>query len=177
MNHDSCTDDEAIVFTLPFVPVYANPCVSDGSDRAPANSDVDDAYVNEARVVDVFENVLSAVKLFAVYVFGIVVEAAMYELMLLFSVVVSIVSAPPTLDSPAPSRLLNDEPFITRFVVDAVVNDPYVVDENANVCRAVHELALPRFREIVEFVPPSRAPSVPVTDRDELVASDDVAVE
>lgn len=55
------------------------------------------------------------------------------------------------------------------------MNDPYVVDEYANDCSAVHELALPRFREIVEFVPPSRAPSVPVTDRDPLVASDDVA--
>lgn len=118
-----------------------------------------------------FENVLSAVNILDVYVFGIVVEAAMYELMLLFSVVVSIVSAPPTLDSPAPSRLLNDEPFITKFVVDAVVNDPYVVDENANDCRAVHELALARFRERVEFEPPSRAPSVPVTDSEPLVAS------
>jgi hypothetical protein len=36
-------------------------------------------------------------------------------------------------------------------------------------------LALPRFREIVEFEPPSNAPSVPDTDRDALVASDDVA--
>lgn len=62
-----------------------------------------------------------------------------------------------------------------RFVVLAVVNDPYVVDEYANVCSAVHELALPRLREIVELLPPSNAPSVPVTDRDELVASDDVA--
>lgn len=122
-----------------------------------------------------FENVLSAVKLFAVYVFGIVVEAAMYELMLLFSVVVSIVSAPPTLDSPAPSSELNDEPPSRRFVVDAVVNDPYVVDENANDCRADHEFALARFREIVEFDPPSSAPSVPVTDSEELVASDVVA--
>ncbi len=55
------------------------------------------------------------------------------------------------------------------------MNDPYVVDEYANVCSAVHELALPRFREIVEFVPPSSAPSVPVTDSDEFVASDVVA--
>ena len=55
------------------------------------------------------------------------------------------------------------------------MNDPYVVDEYANVCGAVHELALARFREIVEFVPPSSAPSVPVTDSDEFVARDDVA--
>jgi hypothetical protein len=56
------------------------------------------------------------------------------------------------------------------------VNDPYVVLENANVCSAVHELALPRFREIVEAVPPSRDPNVPVTDRDVFVDRDDVAV-
>ncbi len=36
-------------------------------------------------------------------------------------------------------------------------------------------LALARFRDIVEFEPPSSAPSVPDTDRDELVASDVVA--
>ena len=56
------------------------------------------------------------------------------------------------------------------------MNDPYVVLENANVCSAVHELALPRFREIVEAVPPSRDPNVPVTDRDVFVDRDDVAV-
>lgn len=62
-----------------------------------------------------------------------------------------------------------------RFVVLAVVNDPYVVEENANVCSAVHELALPRFRDRVEFEPPSNAPSVPDTDIDALVDSDVVA--
>ncbi len=55
------------------------------------------------------------------------------------------------------------------------MNDPYVVDENANVCSAVHELALPRLRERVEAEPPSRAPSVPVTVSDPLVDSDVVA--
>lgn len=34
---------------------------------------------------------------------------------------------------------------------------------------------LARFREIVELLPPSRAPRVPDTDRDALVARDDVA--
>ena len=34
---------------------------------------------------------------------------------------------------------------------------------------------LAKFREIVEFVPPSRAPSVPDTERDEFVDRDDVA--
>jgi hypothetical protein len=56
------------------------------------------------------------------------------------------------------------------------VNDPYVVLENANVCSAVHEFELPRFRDRVELDPPSRDPRVPVTEIDELVASDDVAV-
>lgn len=55
------------------------------------------------------------------------------------------------------------------------MNDPYVVEENANVCSAVHELALPRLSEIVELLPPSRAPSVPETDSDPLVAREDVA--
>ena len=34
---------------------------------------------------------------------------------------------------------------------------------------------LAKFREMVEFDPPSKAPSVPDTDRDEFVDSDDVA--
>lgn len=54
------------------------------------------------------ENVLSAENTLDVYVLGIVVEALMYELIELFRAVESIVSAPPTLDSPEPSRLLND---------------------------------------------------------------------
>jgi len=69
----------------------------------------------------------------------------------LFNDVESTVSAPPTLDSPEPSKLLNDEPFTTRFVVDAVVNEPYVVDENANVCSAaqVFAVVVPKARLIV----------------------------
>ncbi len=63
LNHDSCTDDEAIVFTLPFVPVYANPCDRDERLSAPEN-------------VFVFVNVLD------VYVLGIVVEELMYVLTL-----------------------------------------------------------------------------------------------
>ena len=41
------------------------------------------------------------------------------------------------------------------------MNDPYVVDENANVCSAVHELALPRLRDRVELIPPTRYPAFP----------------
>ena len=55
------------------------------------------------------------------------------------------------------------------------MNDPYVVEENANVCSADHELALPRLSEIVELLPPSRAPSVPETVSEALVAREDVA--
>jgi hypothetical protein len=60
-------------------------------------------------------------------------------------------------------------------VVDAYVNEASVVVVLANVCSAVHELALPRFRDSVELLPPSRAPRVPVTVSDEFVASDVVA--
>ena len=67
-----------------------------------------------------------------VYVFGIVVDAAMYALIALFCVVASTVRAPPTLDSPVPSSDVNVEPFSMKLVVDAVVNDPYVVDDRAN---------------------------------------------
>ena len=55
LNHDSCTDDEAIVFTLPFVPVYVNPCASDGKKKLP--DCVDDAVeknpLSRPSVVDV----------------------------------------------------------------------------------------------------------------------------
>ena len=43
------------------------------------------------------------------------------------------VSAPAEFVSPVPSRLLKDEPFTIRFVVEAVVNDPYVVEARANL--------------------------------------------
>jgi hypothetical protein len=57
------------------------------------------------------------------------------------------------------------------------VNDPYVVDENANVCSAVHELALPRFREIVPDAPPTTLPNVPEYDRDAPIVGVDVATD
>ena len=41
LNQDNLIDDEAIVLTNPFVPVYAKPCVSDGKYREDPN--VDDA--------------------------------------------------------------------------------------------------------------------------------------
>ena len=50
------------------------PVESDGRFSVPAKRLVEDAYVNDPSVVEEFENVLSAVKVFAVYVFGIVVE-------------------------------------------------------------------------------------------------------
>ena len=131
------------------------PVESDGRFSVPAKRLVEDAYVNDPSVVEEFENVLSAVKVFAVYVFGIVVEEWMKALVVLLRNVVSRVSAPAEFVSPVPSRLLKDEPLINRFVVDAVPNDPYVVDENANVWLAVHELAFAMLRERVVFDPPS----------------------
>jgi hypothetical protein len=44
LNHDRFTDEEAIVCTNPFVPVYVNPCVRDGRYREDPN--VDDAVEN-----------------------------------------------------------------------------------------------------------------------------------
>ncbi len=43
---------------------------------------------------------------------------------------------------------------VFRFVVLAVANDPYVVEEFVNVWRAVHVLAFPRLSETVLAVPP-----------------------
>ena len=96
------------LYTCPAPFTASAPVVSDGRFNVPANRLVDDAYPNEARVVDVFENVLSAVNVFDVYVLGIVVEAAIYELIELLRLVVSRVSAPPLFVRPLPSRLLND---------------------------------------------------------------------
>ena len=45
----------------------------------------------------------------------------------------SIVRAPPTLDSPVPRSDVNVEPFSMKLVVDAVVNDAYVVDDRENL--------------------------------------------
>ena len=112
----------------------------------------------------------------AVYVFGIVVDEWMKELVELFRKVESSVRAPPVFVSPEPSSDVNVEPPNVRFVVDAVSNDPYVVDENANVCSAVHELALPRLSEIVELEPPSWNPRVPDTDSVDPTASVEVDV-
>ncbi len=35
LNHESCTEDEAIVDTFPVDPVYAKPCESEGSLKSP----------------------------------------------------------------------------------------------------------------------------------------------
>ncbi len=122
--------------------------------RVPKFPTVPDAYANDASVVDVLLNVLSAVNVFVVYVFGIVVLELTKEFIELFKDVESTVNAPPTFERPVPSKLLNDEPFITRFVVLAVLNDPYVVEENANVCSAaqVFAVVVPKARLIVSNV-------------------------
>jgi hypothetical protein len=164
-------------YVIPFAFVLSRPAVVVDSVMLPANRSVVDAYANEASVVDVLENVLSAVNVLAVYVFGIVVDAAMNELVVLFRNVESRVSAPPVFVRPEPSRELNVEPLITRFVVEAVVNDPYVVDENANVCSAVQLLALPRFRDRVPEAPPTTLPNVPEYDSDAPITGVDVATD
>ena len=99
------------------------PAVVVDSVRFPANRFVVDAYPNEASVVDVLENVLSAVNTLDVYVFGIVVDAAMNELMFVFRNDVSSVSAPPVLTRPEPSSELKFEPLMIKLVVLAVLND------------------------------------------------------
>ena len=48
LNHDSFTDDEAIVDTSPLLPVNAKPCVSDGRNSDDPN--VDDAVENSPLV-------------------------------------------------------------------------------------------------------------------------------
>ena len=53
-------------------------------------------------------------------------------------------SALPEFESPEPKRLLNDEPLITRLVVDAVVNDPEVVDAYENRLTPVQVLVSER---------------------------------
>ena len=94
LNHDSFTDDEAIVDTSPLLPVNAKPCVSDGIYSVPMLAVVAEAYVNDPRVVDELLNVCRAVNVFVVYVLGIVVEAAMYAFVVLFANVVSRVTLP-----------------------------------------------------------------------------------
>ena len=74
-------------------------------------------------------NVFVFVNIFAVYVFGMVVEEWMKEFIPEFRKVESNVSEPPEFVSPEPSSDVNELPPIIKFVVDAVVNDPYVVDE------------------------------------------------
>jgi hypothetical protein len=76
-----------------------------------------------------------------------------------------------------PLRPENRASVPTLATVDEeVTNVPYVVEENANDCSAVHELALPRFREIVELVPPSWNPRVPDDVSDDPTARVDVDV-
>ncbi len=94
-------------YVIPFAFVLSRPAVVVDSVKLPANRFVVDAYANEASVVDVLENVLSAVNVLAVYVFGIVDDAAMNELVVLFRKVVSSVRALPVFVRPEPSSELN----------------------------------------------------------------------
>ena len=69
------------------------------------------------------ENDCRAVKTFAVYVFGIVVDEWMKELVVELRKVVSRVRALDVLRSPEPRSVLNDEPPRMRLVVLAVANE------------------------------------------------------
>ena len=62
-------------YVIPFAFVLSRPAVVVDRVKLPANRFVVLAYANEARDVEELENVLSAVNVLAVYVFGIVVEA------------------------------------------------------------------------------------------------------
>ena len=52
----------------------------------------------------------------------------------------SIVNTPPVFVSPVPSSDVNVEPPSIRLVVDAVVNDAYVVDDSENLFTPVQLL-------------------------------------
>ena len=69
------------------------------------------------------ENDCRAVKTLAVYVFGIVVDEWMKELVVELRNVVSSVRALLVFSNPEPSSELNDEPPSMRLVVLAVANE------------------------------------------------------
>ena len=112
---------------------------------------VEDAYVEEKREEDALVKVWRALNVFAVYVFGIVVDACIKELAVEFKNVVSSVSALLVFNNPEPRRLLNDEPFTTRFVVEAYVAENSVDDEFVNVCNPVHEFVFERLSDATPF--------------------------
>ncbi len=79
------------------------------------------------------------------------------------------VSAPPVFVSPEPRRELNDEPFTMRLVVEAVVNDPYVVDAYPNRLTPVKVFESAR-RVVEEIVSdPPRDTNEPLRVIEELV--------
>ena len=121
--------DVANEYVEPLAPTPRKPVDSEGSVSVPIEARVDDEYPNDPSVVDELENVCRAVNVLDVYVLGIVVDELMYELIALFCTVESIVNTPPVFVRPVPSRDVNVDPPSIRLVVDAVVNDAYVVDE------------------------------------------------
>jgi hypothetical protein len=48
------------------------------------------------------------------------------------------------MERPVPVRSLKDSPLTMRFVVEAVVNEPYVVEEKLNLLTAEKKLVSPR---------------------------------
>ena len=64
------------------------------------------------------------------------------------------VSVPAELESPEPKSLLNDDPLTMRLVVEAVMNDEYMVDEEYGEEMRLAAVTLPKLSMVVEAVPP-----------------------
>ena len=91
-----------------------------------------EAYVNDPSVVDEFVNVCSAVNVFAVYVFGIVVEAWMYALTFVspYAADESEYTTPVDDVFNVPAVVVERVRFPSDAnVVDALMNDEYAVDD------------------------------------------------
>ncbi len=76
--------DVANEYVEPLAPTPRKPDVRLGSVSVPTVANVDDEYADDSSVAVAFANVCSAVNVLDVYVLGIVVEAAIYELIALF---------------------------------------------------------------------------------------------
>ena len=109
-----------MVYAVCPVPPYSAPTdvVADTTPLLACKGPLSVPNVSVPLNVDAPEKILEFVNVLAVYVFGMVVEALMYEL----TTEVSRVSAPPVFIRPEPSKLLNNCPLIIKFVVEAVAN-------------------------------------------------------
>jgi hypothetical protein len=76
--------DVANEYVEPLAPTPRKPDDKLGSVSVPIEARVEDAYVDDSSDVEAFVNVCNVANVLFVYVLGIVVEAAMYELIALF---------------------------------------------------------------------------------------------